>query len=1316
MSEFLRKGSLVCFLLSGLIAFSQSAFAQSTRGSLAGSVNDPSGAVIAGAKIVAVGVDTGVKTQTVSTSSGLYNFPELAIGRYDVTVSAAGFSTSTEKGVLVTINSTTPLRITLKPGAVSETVTVDASAPAIESETSDISGTISQKQIDDLPIAVDAGVGGLRSPESFSFLVPGTTGPGTGGGQAVGGLNNNGVFFMKLSGGQSYGAEVTVDGASITRSENGSSFDETSPSIEALQEFKVTTSTPSAEYGRTTAGFESFATKSGTNTFHGTGFTIIKNAAFDANQWFSNGDWKFYDCTGNNNVNVSAGCQGYLRQADSKFDYGGTFGGPVRIPNLFKRGQNLYNGTDKSFFFFAWENYKLSLGGPTVATVPTTSGGTTGMGEQGGDFSAILGPQTTQPTANVNPCTGQPILEDQIFDPATQNSNITATNPTGIPCAYPFPGNIIPQQRISGVAQALMKGLPAPNQTPINNPPWGFYNNYAQSSIAPTTNTTYTIRIDETITQRNKIFASYSSRDNFSVHGYADLPQPFNNSAYPQDFETHYTRAGWDFSISPTILNHLNIGYNRTNSKNFAQTIGAGRTLTTAGAPNFYSPAFPTVDFDGFDSFSPWMIGQGGDNIDNGLRFNDIVSWEKGRNSFKFGVDWRHQQYSVEDVNIPNLTFYRGETSAAAVGGNYLASGNSFASFLLGADAVASQTVFNHNPRWNSHYYAVFAQDDLRMTPNLTLNIGLRYDVDVPRHEAENDTSNLSLTTADAAAGGLPGALVFGTNCNCNSAWADTWYKDFGPRVGFAYVLPGTQGKAVLRGGGAVIAGPLQYDDFGASMDAGFTQGRQTGSFNNFTPAFQLDSGYSLWTPSYFAPNTDPTQLTAQNGVGSFTNVGGELILKNSGRPSITSNWSLELQDQLAQDLILTVGYIGQSAQDLHTGYISNINNISPADFAYGDHLNDPLEYIPEGGAMSFTPENSSTPVTVSAPYSTFAGVVSQALRPYPQYGYIADDCCLENFGHSSYDAMIASLNRRFRQGFNLQVSYTWAKNLTDADSEIGNYDRGAQSQNSSDFKGEKAVSIQNIPQTISISYLYQLPFGKGRAYLNKSRVLDAIVGGWELGGIQRYESGQPLSFGCATGIASLGNYTGVGGYDNCFRFTQLPGTSIASTAYKHNKNGPNFFNGESWFNPAFRAPGTNGGGDPGVPMANATFIDQNREGPGWLRPFSPGCDNGNCSFDPYYWSGQSPLVAGGIAVPRVTDAVSGPLWKSEDFSLLKNFKITEKISFQLKGEAINAFNRHRFAIPDLEPGDSGTATGYGIPTGSDLLARNLQVTGRFNF
>jgi hypothetical protein len=530
----------------------------------------------------------------------------------------------------------------------------------------------------------------------------------------------------------------------------------------------------------------------------------------------------------------------------------------------------------------------------------------------------------------------------------------------------------------------------------------------------------------------------------------------------------------------------------------------------------------------------------------------------------------------------------------------------------------------------------------------------------------------------------------------------------------------------VLRGGGALISGPLQYDDFGASMDAGFTQGRSTSSFNNFTPAFQLDSGYAPWTPAFFAPNTDPTQLTAPNGVGTFTNVGGELIQNGSGRPSLTNNWSLQLQDELAQDLILTVGYIGQSAEHLHTEDISNVNNISPADFAYGDHLNDPTENIPEGGSSTFTPMGGS-PVTVTAPYSTFAGPISQALRPYPQYGYIADDCCLENRGHSSYDAMIVSLNRHFRQGFNLQVSYTWAKNITDADSEIGQYDRGDQAQNSSDYRAEKAISIQNIPQTLSISYLYQLPFGKGRAYLNQSGVLNEIIGGWEIGGIQRYESGQPLSFGCATGINALGNYTGVGGYDNCFRPTLVSGVSLASPAYKKNKNGPNFFNGESWFNPAFRPAGAISPSDPGVPLASASMVDQNRAGASttgvpWLRPYTTGCDMAgsppepNCSFDPYYFSGASPLIGAGRALPRVTSEVTGPLWKSEDFSLLKNFKITEKVTFQLKGEAINAFNRHRFAIPDLASGDYSTGTGFGIPTSSDMLPRNLQVSGRVNF
>ncbi len=1285
MSSLFKRFGYLCVLLSAVLAMSGVSLAQSTRGSLSGSISDSSGALVPGAQIVALGVDTGARSETVSTSSGDYKFPELAIGRYDVTVTASGFSASTSKGVLITINSTTALNVVLKTGAASETVTIDASAPSLDSESSEVGGTISQQQITDLPISLSKGVNGMRSPETFVFLVPGTSGPGTG----TAGNSGNGVFFSRISGGQAYGNEVLLDGASITRSENGSSFDETSPSIEALQEFKVTTSTPSAEFGRTTAGFESFATKGGTNDFHGTAYFIAKNSAFDANNWFNNG-YRSINCTAGEPNYLCA----YSRPKDSKFDFGGTFQGPVRLPKI-------YNGKDKTFFLFSWEQYKFTPTGVTQSTVPTVA-------EKNGDFSALLTlTGAPVPTAYTNPCTGDVVLQNQIFDPAT-----TRIGPTGIPCRDPFPGNIIPQGRFSPAAKALLAGLPDPNQAPTLSLPNGFRNNYAVSTTAPITNTSYTIRVDHSLSEKSKIYGSYSTRDNFAIEAPPNLPDPYNSNGWPQDFETHYGRTGWDFNFTPTLLNHLNVGYNRTNSKNFAANLNSKTSLTSVGAPNFYSTAFPHVCFDGLDNYTCWGQTNNGDNIDNGSRVNDSVNWVKGRQSFKFGVDWRYQQYSVIQENIPYLSFQHSETDYAATGTcPQCQSGNSLASMLLGEVDYSNQTVYNHNSRWNSKYIAGFIQDDFKVSPALTLNLGLRYDIDFPRHEAANFTSAFNYTKPDAAAGGLPGALDFGTDCsNCNKAWAKTWYKDIAPRIGFAYVLPGTNGKMVLRGGGAIIYGPLQYSDFGSSMVLGYSQFRQIGSnytgpgtAGGFTPAFQLDTGYNGFTPSNFTPSTDPTQLTG--GPGVFNAVGGEVIKPSYGRPSMTDSWSLQIQDEIAQDLIFTLGYLGQNSQNLHSGFLSNDNNISPNDFALGDKLNNPQFAIQTIGGTSVT--------GVAAPYPTFLGNLGQAIRPYPQYDYIAGDCCLENLGHSSYEAMITSLNRRFRNGFNLQLAYTWSKNLTDADSAIPFSYAGnrSQTQNSSNFKGEKSVSIQNTPHQVSISYLYQIPFGKGRQFLNNNRALDLVIGGWEIGGIQRYQSGQPIDFGCATGIPY---------YQNCIRFTRGPAgaSGLASEAYKKDKNHPSIFNGESWFKPAFRPAQQLSSTDPGVPIADAAFIDQNREGQSqfntgnnfWLRKPSPGCDNG-CSFDPFSF---------GTGIPRVTEEVTGPMYLAEDFSLLKNFRITEHKNFQLKLEAIDAFNRHRMALPDTNPGNPNNGNflngGFGVPGAVDYGPRNLQFTGRFNF
>ncbi len=1284
---------ILAFFLPGL------AMAQTSNGSIAGNVLDQTGASVPGATVTATSESTGSKTVAKSTSAGSYKFPSLPIGSYTVVTTAPGFASASNTGVLVQVNSTSGLDINLKPGAVTETVTVDASGLRLDTESSEIGGTVSTKQIEDLPLSLSQGVGGLRSPESFVFLIPGTTGPGSatsgGGGQA-----NNGVFLSRLSGGQAYGAETLLDGASIQRSENGSSFDETAPSVEALQEFKVVTSTPSAEFGRTTSGIESFSTKSGTNALHGTAYLIFQNPIFAANTWFNNG-FQALNCKSVAEINCSY-ARNKTGNSVKKYDYGGVLGGPVRIPHL-------YNGRDRTFFLFSWEQFRLKTGAVNLSTVPTAL-------ERTGDFSDVLGGPVPGGTLYngqllfINPCTGTPVLYNQIFDPTT-----TRQVSPGVFCRTPYAGNKI-TQTLSPTALKILAGLPLPNQAPQNTDLTGFTNNYVQNSVTPNSNTTYTIRIDQNLGSHSKIFASYDARQNFHLTGAPTLPGNFNNNGYPQVFTTHYARAGWDYTLSPTLLNHLNLGYNRTNSSNVGASYNGSVTSATLGIGNDFSKFYPRINFPSPDAPSSFGQQQNGVNIDNGIRVADIITWTKGRNSVRLGVDYRHQQYSTNLLNQDTFAFYRDQT--AAVSNSCCASGNPVASFLLGEVGNGSQFVGNVNPRWKSFYAAGFIQDDIKLTSNLTVNVGLRYDLDMPRHEGLNRTSELSLTAPDAAAGGLPGALVFGTTCtNCNTAWTNTWYKDIAPRVGFAYVLPGTNGKAVLRGGGAIIYGPLQYNDFGGSMVGGYNQSRsfayggtatQGGAF---TPAFRLDStspidpqtaaqNNQVGFPNVsYAPNLDPTQLTAQNGPGSFQSVGGELIQPKFGRPSMTDNWSLQLQQELAQDLILSIGYIGQSAQNLRSGFLTNVNNIGQQYFGLGDQLSYNGYNIPLGG---------TSPLGYKAPYSTFTGTIGQSLRPYPQYDFIADDCCLENLGHSSYHAMVISLQRRFRNGLNVQASYTWSKTLTDADSAIPfsytSNNQREQAQDTVNLHNDKAYSVQDIPQNFSLSYLYQLPFGKGRKFLNNNRALDYLIGGWQVGAIQHYSSGQPIDFGCASGIPY---------YQNCIEYTAGPasfgGKNFASAAYQANKEGPNFFNGQSWFKPAFRPTNASNGS---VPLAQAAFFDQNLTGAAGTgtRRVLDGTKCGTlanpCSLTPFQLGN----------LYRVTRAVTGPIYKAEDVSLLKNFTIKEGVTVELKGEAFDIFNRHRFALPDLNPGDSTQNNGFGIPTGTDYGPRNMQVSGRIRF
>lgn len=1204
---------LAAFFL--LAAFPLTLRAQTNQGILAGTILDPSGAAIEGADVTAKNEATSYVLKTTSGSGGTFRFPSVPIGLYDVTVSHPGFSSVTQTGVNVQISTTTAVNITLSVGQAEQSVTVQADATKIETESSDVGTVITTRQVIELPLAL-GGVGAMRSPEAFVFLAPGTVGPGTAN-------SNNGIFISKLGGGQSFGADVLLDGTSILRSENGSSFDEAAPSVEAISEFKVLTSNMPAMYGRTTAAVETFTTKSGTNQFHGTAYDILQNEDLNANTWFNNA-FAAQCPPGPGN----AGCRSqYMRPSDKKNDYGTNLGGPVIIPKL-------YNGKDRSFFFFNWEQYNQHIGGVSTTIVPTAA-------ERTGDFSGIL---NTGVNLGTNPCTGAPVYPGEIFDP-----NTTTIGPTGVPCRTPFPNNTIPTSRLSSVSQNFLALLPAPNANLPNG------QNFILSSNTPLMNTTYTIRIDQSISDKSKIFAMYDTRDNARyTAGNYNLPPPLDSNGWQQNFITHYGRAGWDYIISPAVLNHLALGYNRTNSQNYsnAALLGINQNVNwnaKFGITGISGVQFPLVNM---GEGVPQLSASNNDNeVDNGERLNDTLTWIKGTHSFAFGFDFRNQNFSRLGGNNDSGTynFARAETAAdQALNGT---SGNSIASFLLGAVDNANAFIPAHTPRWISQYYAGFAQDDWKVNPHLTLNLGLRWSVDVPRAESYNDTSNFSPTAPNPAANNLPGAMVFGNLCNgCNARWATTKYHDFAPRLGFAYNPNG--GRFVIRGGYGLLYSPLQYTDFGDNQIQGYAGTPTFTSTNNLSPAFNWDNGFP---PSPPPPFTNPSVVNTGNP---------NWIQPRFGQPGIIQSWSFQIQGQVSKDMVASLGYIGNRAQNLRSA-IMNWNNIPVQDLSLGPVLNEPV---------------ANNTLGVTAPYPGFfndwgsSAPVWRAIRPYPQYDYIYMDV-LQNIGQSTYESLQASLERRLSAGLSVQASFTWEKTITDADSILPSINGGIeQVQNIADLNQEKALSSQDVPYMFSGAFLYQLPFGKGKPMLTHG-IASAILGGWEVGGVLRYQSGVPISFGCANGIP---------GWQNCIRFNRqsAPPLNPAVTNGTFNPFTQNFFNpvcsylGETGC--AFADPNTE------LIAAGSTITVQQARG------------------GAYYFGNY----------PRNNGDARSPNYYNEDFSVLRNFTLYERATLQLKAEFLNAFNRHIFSVPDANPYDSN----FGLVTGTIDQQRIIQFTLRLNF
>ena len=1235
----IEKLGFILALLGALLALAVApALAQINSGSMSGTIADSSGAVIPNAKVTATEAQTGTVYNTVANSAGIYTLPSLLPGTYNVIVTAPSFQEEQVKGVLVFVSNRTGHDFTLQPGSSETTVTVEANGPALDTQSSDIGTSISQQQVEDLPIPTGTA---LRSLTTLTFLTPGAVGPGT----------NGGTEYTKIGGGQTFGSDNMIDGLSTQRSENGTGFfDQMTPSVDAIGEFRVETEALPAYFGRTTGGISSYKTKSGTNQYHGTVFDFFRNTIFDANNYLTKGDAYLNGATQDKDPGVSP--NPFRRPADRYQDYGVTLGGPLVIPHF-------YNGRDKTFFFFSFDQPASTASATAISTVPTCAerglgSGATCTGTYGtvGDFSSLL---TMTPIAGLtNPCTGGPVYSGAIYDPNT------TTTVNGTECRTAFANNQVPIGR-SAVAQKVLSLIPLPNYV---GPGTG---NYSFTAPVHVSQTATSVRLDQSIGARHHIFGFGMFRENF-YSGQATLPGAVNPGSQLQNFYSKIFRVGWDFTIKPNLINQLTVGSNRIDSYNSSPASLLGVNYDgQLGIPNTPQAGtnFPTFNIgEGVSTLGSSNFDR---NVDTGILGDDTVSWQLGRHSLRFGGTYRWQQFSYEN-NGPaagTFNFARAQTSAYNNGTAEADSGNGIASFLLGATSGSSRTVQLHYPRWIQQYYAGYVQDDWKVLRHLTVNAGFRYSVDTPRHEADGDISTFDPTIPNPAANGILGGYKFGgvgagRDGNKNEQFANTYYKNFEPRVGFSYAPGWLHDSFVIRSSYTIMYGPLIYADFGQGLDAGFTNTSTQPNTDGFVPNSQLDSG----PPNVaLTPTVTPSLLVGGSAVADY-------IRPDDGKPAMVQNWVLETQTQLAPDMILTVGYLGERGTRLRS-LVRWYNEIDPAYFALGNTLYASLQST--AGALS----------NVHQPYANFYqltnGLVGQALLPFPQYGYLNNDSYLQSQGQSTYNAMEVKLDRKFRNGLNLLISYTWSKTFTDADS-IQPYQQLDQcqcgTQNPYNLKAERALSIADVPTNFVASYLYELPVGKGKRFLgNTNRVVNTLIGGYRIGGIDRYLSGQPISFFGAQGIPF---------FDGGIRFDRNLPNPILTPAAKGRYNPFKYVS-----NPA------------SCPSAAST----------------------TCTNPTAFWSGQAFIDVNDAQhrgsgayrfgdMPRTTAEVRTPAFFNEDANINKSIPIHDLISADLRLEVFNVFNRHGFAKPDSGVFDLN----FGQVTGLNDAPRSMQLLLKVRF
>lgn len=1133
--------------------------AQTQTGTVTGRVVDSSGSPVPNTAVTLTNLATGLTVKAATQASGLYTFSLLPPGNYRVDAQKSGFQ-QTAVNFSLAVDQTARMDLTLKVGQLSQEVVVKEKPVLLDAETSSLGSVISNREVVDLPL-------NGRNPFALAALVPGVEPLGSFGvglsttrGAAIAAGANN---FM-ASGGTSGANDILLDGVPVSVCCQGQPA--LIPSTDAIQQFKVQTNVPPAEFGRTSGGILNLVTKSGGNEVHGSAYDFIRNDKLDAAPYFSNALGK-PPIPGRNDGRLP------LRYNQ----YGFTVGGPLTIPHV-------YSGTNKTFFFAGMEGVSSSKTNFHTTTVPTAL-------MRQGDFSEAPAP---------------------VYDPST-----TAADPNkpGHYLRQPFANNQIPSSELNPIALKYLALFPMPNLP-------GTTNNLFYTNATKDLDRQENIRIDHNVTDSYRIFGLVDWD-----HNEDDAPDAFNRLNAPNSIDQivdgEVASIDQVIAFSPTTLFTVQYGFSRQRNQRIPGSVGADPTTygfdaTFAGQQQF--AAIPAQSISGFSGLSDTTYR-------NWVKYTHAIESSlvlvRGAHTVRMGWDGRliYNNEYTGDGGAAGFSYSSTFTSGPDPRSGLPAGQgpfDSFASFLLGLPAggsMQSNTAYAYS-QW---YHGLYVQDDWHVTHRLTLNLGLRYDLESGFNERYNRVATFDPNIANplARATGLPltGGVVFaGVNGQPRRNWKTE--GDFSPRIGAAYSLTST---VVLRAAYGIFRLPTTQRLYG-STNPGFTITTPfLATIDGVTPVGSISTPF---------PNGILSPIGASEGAmtGVGSSIGG--VEYNTSVPYV-QQWNAGIQKQLGANSVVSITYAGSHGVKLPI-------NLSPNDLN-PKYFGAPGDTNQVTSLLALVP-NPFYGVIPTGPLAAAKVQQQVLLRAFPQFTYVGEQYL--SAGSSSYNALEINFQHQSSNGLTLNGAYTWSKSMGNVNNLTTSFlDTGSPGYQNSYLLGiERSVNATDAPQRLVLSAVYALPFGKG----TRNVWLHGLIGGWQANGIMTLQSGLPLHFG-VTGTQPFAGS----------RPVWVDGQNPLTSGDIHDRLGRNGTQG--YLNPAaFRLP--------------QSF------------------ELGNVS--------------------RLVSQLRAPGQENIDFSVMKDFTLTERLKLQLRGEAFNLFNQVRFSGPNTTVGSAN----FGQITSQANLPREVQV------